>query len=490
MDGDNPNIDEDIIDPLVADMPEDFNPGQARNGVIRGRIAARDEQLAGRVFNGDQVPRERLNRYQHLLRFGEGEEPDEHANMDLAPGVRRRYDQIGQHDLATLRNRNELAPPVLLGKRGELPKTLWEDYDQAAQAGAPPQRMRKLKKQIGLGARRPLVVPSNTIITQKLDNQYGSIIKKMEDMLGTRTDPKFWNGVIEQRKWEWDQWIQVCINTIKVIDGGAIELPPDPPRRIHIQGLNDPQVVVYDGLVTNFSLYLGKNIDFDIIPLIFGVLLYVEIAPGGYYANLNDHEREAQFLEKYPHLKRHKVTIEDMDEREDGSLYQRIFLTLRKFNSNTKECIFKYRARYGPYDAIYKIIGSYSKKFFPGQKDMPRDTFQGEINNWVANHWNHDTDVGIEGIMGVIPATFMATSEQNWGLIRQVRTQMTVKGIPIEGGDDRLLVIQYLKSKHALTKWFFGKKKDLEKLSKQRIQKYLNQDKAGLDKVYQFLGKA
>lgn len=46
----------------------------------------------------------------------------------------------------------------------------------------------------------------------------------------------------------------------------------------------------------------------------------------------------------------------------------------------------------------------------------------------------------------------------------------------------------YLRLKHSLAKWFYGKKAALQKLNQDRIQKYLNKDKKDLSNVYNFFG--
>lgn len=389
----------------------------------------------------------------------------------------------------------------------------------------------------------------NKPVKPELDAQYGGIIDAVQSVLGTRTNPTVWDGKIATEKAVWDKWIGLLKRVIVdqnykpkfVYEGREGDVATRRPLRRLLDTVAFPnldstriretlQGECYDlgrGLI-DFKLFFNKNValtaqapvhlcvtislhlsgDQELLnaPAFAGndtetlaIIRGLRGADGGRYFPEGYEEDEqikeyvaayVALLKMFPHLKG-KVGF-DPTRRPTENGYYNFVLKLRTFTGNTKEMQWGFSPRYGPFDQIFKLIGSYSKNFISTKYEPQPDVYldrqvKQKLFDQMKAFYQNTKTAGFE--IGPFRCNF-----DNWVLLVDPSINIdqfdsNIKSFVRTRLPEPLLdYYGYLRSLHTLAKWFNGKKKQLQLISQQRVQNYLDMDKRNLGKVYQFFG--
>ena len=305
----------------------------------------------------------------------------------------------------------------------------------------------------------------NTV--NELDNQYAKLIQDIEKTIGSRVDINYWNGKLVQQQKVWDLWINYPISRIKSLEDYKELVPITPTTQ------NDDTILLLGGLVHKLNLFAPANMRLgeDANTLRYYILLSTT-AITNYEGIVQD------IMEKVPNL-----TEERFKKFNKGTMdgfY--VGIQMRKYSTNTSNIKYTYTSKFGPYDVLYKNIGSFSKKYIQYENNE-QDLIQLETDILKL--------MRTEEIQPEKPALFdnyeitgqaFTTSKGVTKILTEIIKATKIKGINLK--DAKL----YLKLKHTLAKWFYGKKASLQKLNQDRIQRYLNKDKKDLSNVYNFFG--
>lgn len=103
-------------------------------------------------------------------------------------------------------------------------------------------------------------------------------------------------------------------------------------------------------------------------------------------------------------------------EKEKSFLYGRekirvlgpgkFFLRMRRFGSNTSKMRFSLNSKFGPFDILYKLVGSTPKKYFEGSHDLKDEELYVKIRGYLEEKVKAD----VKAIWGVpINVTFVSS---------------------------------------------------------------------------------
>lgn len=272
-------------------------------------------------------------------------------------------------------------------------------------------------------------------------------------------------------------WINYAIDRIKAIEGyrnlinGDISI-----SKIIAANVNDKHFLFIENVfIHKLNIFASKNLNLgeDQHNLKYYVLVYQSGVTNG--KTLAD-----DIKAKYPQIAPSRI-IETGKHKGTNAL---VGIQMRKYAANTSNIKYSYTSKFGPYDVLYKGVGSFSKKYLPplSEEETPTQLEARVIQNLVMQE--PDGRIPEGSLMHELEfgGQCFTSSEEVLKVLNASMITQPPKGIHL---DEAKL---YLRLKHSLAKWFYGKKAALQKLNQDRIQKYLNKDKKDLSNVYNFFG--
>lgn len=156
-----------------------------------------------------------------------------------------------------------------------------------------------------------------------------------------------------------------------------------------------------------------------------------------------------------------------------------VYISVRKWTGRVRDIKFSFNSKFGPFDSIYKMIGSYEKKYIKGEHEMTHLQLSGAIyDQFTERHSSLQTE--FTEMFSLVSSGLIGTTAS----IQKLGSYSPTASI-IQSEED---ILMYLRSKYTLARWFWGKKAALQKLSNERINKYLDADKKSLKDVFNFIG--
>lgn len=210
--------------------------------------------------------------------------------------------------------------------------------------------------------------------------------------------------------------------------------------------------------------YFLSDVDFE-VPVHFAVL---------FSWGLGNHTeaKEKELIARFPMMARKMIKISN----------QVFGIVIRTWNKKTSELKMTFTSKFGPFDLLYKAVPSYERKYQDGMNKLNPLDLQVAVNRLIRAQRRED----ITGFFSSYQPQGMAyiTSEKNAELIKVAKTaaRPIIYETPVRG------LYNYIRCKYTLTRWFWGKKAALEKISQDRVRKYLNKDKKDLEEVTRFFG--
>lgn len=355
-----------------------------------------------------------------------------------------------------------------------------------------------------------LASQGGSIIKDSAMKGYNDIISNISTQIGTRTDKNYWDGRIESTKLLWDIWILGIKDRMdqrtKDSEVLKISVEPNAPNRWNWSNIGADFTALSDAIklatgaqittlpanahflhtercYTKLKLYLPNAIDPGVAPIHWG-LHYIINAP-----NDDAFLRALQTLkERFPLTasRMYPVAREAAGGGRAGFDYN-LVLILRTWRNKFDNLSIAFTSKYGPFDAIYRATPSCTRRYWRNTSTLPPAELATMIDMEIQAQFGDQIAVPLSQIgFYHIGSGFICTQTilDSLGAAKGTITPFQ-NGQNPNTSEDWLTMLY---CKNTLAKWFWAKKIALEKVSKDRVQKYLDQDKKDLNQIYYFLG--
>lgn len=340
---------------------------------------------------------------------------------------------------------------------------------------------------------------------------YNDIIANISNQIGTRTDKNYWDGRIESTKLLWDIWIMGIKDRMdlrtKDTQQLKITLQADAPNRwtnMQIEGyfstLSDgiktaagsvitslpanASFLSTDKCYTKLKLYLENAVDPSSSALHWGIAFDCT------YADEPAFLRGLEVLrEKFPLTasRMYPLRRDAVAGNRVGGVSYTFVLILRTWRNKFDNLSIAFTSKYGPFDAIYRASASCTRRYWRNTSTMTPAELAATIDMEIQAQYTEDVVDPLRALgFGVIGSGFICNPTIKDAIVAAKGTITYFQdGANPNTAQDWL---NMLYCKNTLAKWFWAKKTALEKVSKDRVQKYLDQDKKDLNQIYYFLG--
>lgn len=355
-----------------------------------------------------------------------------------------------------------------------------------------------------------LATQGGSIIKDSAMKGYNDIIANISTQIGTRTDKTYWDGRLESTKLLWDIWIlgikdRMDIRTkdseiLKVtlagnvpghwrstqINGEFMTLHEDIKQAAGSQFGSLPansNFFYTDKCFTKFKIFLKNAIELNNSAVHWGLQFFV---------NARDEAALLAMLmalkERYP-LTASKMYPIGRQNATDGRIgFDYAFvLILRTWRTKFDSLSIAFTSKYGPFDAIYRAMPSCTRRYWKNTSSMDPAELATMIDIEIQGQFGSAIDVPLSELgFWLIGSGFICTDTVKDAITDSKGTITPFKESENSSTQTDWLTMLYCKN--TLAKWFWAKKTALEKISKDRVQKYLDQDKKDLNQIYYFLG--